>query len=55
MAGGELGKAFEIVALAGMRHHQRAVERRVRQFAAPQVERAQAEPADDGSATSLSQ
>ena len=48
VAGGHPRKAFEIAALARMRHHQRAVERRIRQFRAPQVERAQAEPADDG-------
>ncbi len=40
-------KAFEIAAVARMRHHQRAVERRVRQFPAPQIERLETEPADD--------
>ena len=48
MAGGQLRKAFEIGAVARMRHHQRAVERGVRKMLAPQVERADAEPADHG-------
>jgi len=47
MAAREFGKAFEIAAVAGVRHDKRAVERRIRQFPAPQVERTQAEPADD--------
>ena len=46
VAGGEPGKTLEIVAVAGVGHHQRAVERRIRQFPAPQVERPQAQPAD---------
>ncbi len=45
--GRHLGEAFEVGALARMRHHQRAVERRIRQFGAPQIERSQAKPADD--------
>ena len=48
VAGGQPGKAFEIGAVARMRHHQRAVERRLRKMLAPQIERAQAEPADHG-------
>ena len=44
----ELGKTLEIGAVAAVRHHQRAVERGIRQFAAPQIERPQAEPGDDG-------
>ena len=48
MAGGQPGKTLEIVAVAGVRHHQRTVERGIRQMLAPQIERAQAEPADDG-------
>src|SRR3954470_16430885 len=39
-------EALEVVAVAAVRHHQRAVEWRVRQLAPPQIERAQAEPAD---------
>ena len=48
MAGGELRKTFEIGAVARMRHHQRAVERGVGKMLAPQIERADAEPADHG-------
>ena len=47
VARGQFRKPFVIIAVAAVRHHQRTVERGVRQFAAPQIERAQAEPADD--------
>ena len=46
MAGGQSCKAFEIGAVARMRHDQRAVERGFRKKLAPQIERADAEPAD---------
>src|SRR5260221_3857724 len=46
MAGGEFGKAFEIGAVARMRHDQRSVERGAWKMLAPEVERADAEPAD---------
>src|SRR5260370_39554939 len=48
MARRELGKTFEVGAVARMRDYQRAVERRVRKMFAPKVERADAEPADHG-------
>ena len=48
VAGGEFGKAFEIGAVARMRHDQRAVERGFGKMLAPEVERADAEPADHG-------
>ena len=48
MAGGQLRKTFEIGAVARMRHHQRAVERGFGKMLAPEVERADAEPADHG-------
>ena len=48
VAGGEPGKAFEIGAVARMRHDQRTVERGVGKMLAPQIERADAEPADHG-------
>jgi len=48
VAGRELGKALEIGAVARMRHHQRAVERGLRKLLAPEIERADAEPADHG-------
>src|SRR5258708_24269774 len=47
MSGREPGKAFEVGAVARMRHHQRAVERRVRKMLAPKLERADTEPADE--------
>ncbi len=47
VAGREPGKTFEIGAVARMRHYQRAVERGVRKILAPEIERADAEPADD--------
>src|SRR5713226_3613088 len=48
MSGREPGKTFEVGAVARMRHHERAVERRVRKMLAPKLERADAEPADEG-------
>ena len=48
VTGGESRKALEIIAVARMRHHQRAVERRIGQVLAPEVQRAQAEPGNDG-------
>ena len=48
MAGGQFRKTFEIGAVARMRHDQRAVEGRFGEMLAPQIERADAEPADDG-------
>src|ERR1700681_2414596 len=48
MARCQPGKAFEIAAVAWMRHHQRTVEWRLRKMLAPQIERADAEPADHG-------
>ena len=46
VTGGESGKALEIGAVARMRHHQRAVERRFREMSPPQIERADAESGD---------
>src|SRR3989442_10903888 len=48
MAAGQFRKALKIAAVARMRHHQRAVERGVWKMLAPEIERADAEPADDG-------
>src|SRR5438046_10282703 len=48
MAAGQFGKALKVAAVARMRHHQRAVERGVWKMLAPEIERADAEPADDG-------
>ena len=46
MIAGQLREAFEIGAVARMRHDQRSPERRVRKMLPPQIERTQAEPAD---------
>ncbi len=35
MPGGQASKTFEVGTVAAVRHHQRAVERRIRQFPAP--------------------
>ena len=48
MAGGERAKRSKSLRSRGMRHHQRAVERRVRKMLAPEIERADAEPRDHG-------
>ncbi len=48
MVGGQPGKALEIGAVARMRQHQRSVERGVRQFRAPQIQRASAKSRDHG-------
>ena len=48
VAGGQFRKAFEIGAVARMRHDQRSVERGFGKMFAPQIERADAEPADHG-------
>ena len=48
VAGREFCKAFEIGAVAGMRHHQRAVERGFGKMLTPEIERADAEPGDQG-------
>src|SRR2546425_687621 len=48
MAAGQFGKALKVAAVARMRHHQRAVERGVGKMLAPEIERADAEPADQG-------
>ncbi len=41
------GEAVEVGAIARMRHHQRAIERRLWEMPAPELERTQAEPDDD--------
>ena len=46
MAGREFCEALIIGAVARMRHHQRAIERRVGKLLAPQIERADAKPRD---------
>src|SRR5258705_11073104 len=48
MPAGQFGEALKVAAVARMRHPQRAVEGCLREMLAPQVERADAESADDG-------
>ena len=48
MAGGAPGKPLEVAAVARMRHDQRAVHRSFREMPTPEIERADAEPADHG-------
>ena len=47
VAAGHAREAVEVGAVARMRHDQRAVERRVGELLAPEIERAGAEPGDD--------
>ncbi len=46
VAAGQAGEAVEVGAVARVRHHQRAVERGLRDFVAPELERTQSKPRD---------
>jgi hypothetical protein len=46
VAAGHAGEAVEVGAVAWMRHDQRAVERKVGNLLAPEIERAEAQPQD---------